>query len=77
MLWFIGAVIWSAVKALRRTGGPARANLVYGALLVSAGVLFLVGGFLDTHVALLFRFFFALMASYSPGGIAGARVKAG
>ena len=64
MLWFIFVIVWSAVKAYRRHTIPQATGKTFAALLIATGVLFVVGGFLETHVSLLFRFFFAILALY-------------
>ena len=61
-VWLIAAVFVSAFRAYRSKSIEAGYLSIAGALLLSAFLLFLVGGILDTHVSLLFRFMLALLA---------------
>ncbi len=62
MLWFIVAIGRGAFRAFRAHSIPREYAGIFGGLLLSAGILFIVGGFLDTLVSLMYRFLFALIA---------------
>ncbi len=75
MIWFIVVLLRSAVRAFRRKALLPTEGRTCAALLIAAVVLFVVGGFLDTHVSLLFRFFFALLGLYLSPGLSGIHMK--
>ena len=62
LCWLIVAIYYQAYKTIRAGSLSREYRSLAGALLLSCSILFLVGGILDTHVSLLFRFELALLA---------------
>ena len=62
LCWLIVALYYHAYRTFRFGSLSPEYRSIAGALLLSCTILFLVGGILDTHVSLLFRFELALLA---------------
>jgi O-antigen ligase len=62
LCWLIVAVYYQGYRTFRAGSLSREYRSLAGAILLSCAILFLVGGVLDTHVSILFRFELALLA---------------